>query len=223
MRNPKELFFRVNSRHSRLILARPCEIPKSPYYWTEHVRVAGLAAEDWALWEELHHQLLKKAYLMLYVHIGLPQPVAFERANDYTQKACELIFRGRYPFDVPFLAWTTRVLTNCTYAGEGRSTDLLDRGTFVEPTLTDMPDLEWIEEIYWLEDKQDIRRWEDRELLWDAIQHLASQTQRQVIIQDFLCGQSSAEITQELDKTSQAVYNLRHRALATLREILETQ
>ena len=190
------------------------------YYWIEHERVAGLAAKDWTLWEELDHQLLKKAYLILYIHIGLPQPVAFERANDYAQKACELIFRGRYPFDVPFLAWATRVLTNCIYTGEGRSTDLLDRGTFVEPALTGVPDLEWIEEIYWLEDEQDIRHWEDRELLWDAIQHLASQTQQQVIIRDFLYGQSTAEIAQALDKTTQSVYNLRHRALVTLREIL---
>ena len=28
------LFFRVNSRYSRLILTRPCEIPKSLYFFS---------------------------------------------------------------------------------------------------------------------------------------------------------------------------------------------
>ncbi|RLC55059.1 MAG: hypothetical protein DRI79_01300 [Chloroflexi bacterium] len=193
------------------------------HYWAERERMARLAARDWDLWEELHGQLLKSAYHVLRDHFGLSHPVAYERANDYAQESCELIFRGRYPFDVPFHAWATRVLLNCIHAGEGRSTDLLDRGTFVEPAPADAQEFELIDEMCWFESEQSLWRWEVREVLWDAIQQLASPAQQQVIIQDFWYGQSSTEIAQELGKTPQAVYNLRHQALASLKAILEPQ
>jgi len=193
------------------------------HYWAEHERVGGLNARDRELWAELHGQLRKSAYRTLRAHFGLPYPLAFERANDYAQAACELIFRGRYPFDVPFPAWATRVLTNCIRAGEGRSTDLLDRGTFVEPAPASTREPAPVEETYWIEGEQNLRRWEERELLWEAIQRLESEAQQQVIILDFWYGRSSAEIAQALGKTPQAVYSLRHRALASLREMLGPQ
>jgi RNA polymerase sigma factor (sigma-70 family) len=151
----------------------------------------------------------------------LSHPVALEEANDYAQRACELIFRSRYPWDVPFQAWALRVLFNCIWAQEGRSTDLLDRGSFVEPARQGPDQPSPLEEIG--EEPQRLRRWESRDALRDAIRRLTSRAQQRVIVSGFWHGRSSAEIAQELGRTTQAVYNLRHRALNALREILSSQ
>lgn len=53
----------------------------------------------------------------------------------------------------------------------------------------------------------------------DAIEQLRSKAQREIIIRTFE-ELSDAQIAQQLGKSKQAVYNLRHRALARLKEIL---
>jgi RNA polymerase sigma factor (sigma-70 family) len=194
-------------------------------YLQEQSRVEALAAQDEAAWAELHEQLTGRAYNIL-LRLQVPPGQAMGEAADFAQAACEIIFSHPFPYDVSFDAWATRILKNRILWRDTRSQDLIDR----EPrTLSlDRPGRSETGDDFSLYDlltdgagTSAFERLEVQEWLMQAIAGLRSGAQQRVIIDSFFYGLSDEEIATRLGKTKQAVYNLRHRALRDLKEILE--
>jgi RNA polymerase sigma-70 factor (ECF subfamily) len=61
---------------------------------------------------------------------------------------------------------------------------------------------------------------EDSRRTWEAVNHL-TEDQQQVISMRFIAGYSTQEVARLLGKTEGAVKALQHRALASLRRLLE--
>ncbi len=191
------------------------------YYWKEHERINRLREGDKEHWEELCHLLEVRAFKKLHYHSNHPPSLCQEQAKDYAQEACQRIFDNHYPYDVPFIAWANRILIHCILQHLQRSPDLLDRGCFVEaesdaPVLGllggySFPRYSAFESLDW------------KLLLTEAIGQLSSEAQRKVILLDFFYGWEDGEIAEALDRSRQAVHNLRHRALRGLRQILEQE
>ncbi len=194
-------------------------------YLREHSRVEALAAQNGAVWTELFEQLAGRAYNML-LRLQVPPGRARCEAPDFAQETCEIIFNHPFPYDVSFDAWATRILKNRILWRYTRSQDLIDR----EPRILslDRPGRGETGDDFSLYDlladdsgTPAFECFEVREWLIQAIALLRSRAQQQVIIDTFLYELSDEEIAKRLGKTKQAVYNLRHRALQRLKQILE--
>jgi RNA polymerase sigma factor (sigma-70 family) len=190
----------------------------------EHSRVEALAAQDEAAWTELLEQLTGRAYNIL-LRLQVPPGRARGEAADFAQETCEVIFNHPFPYDVSFDAWATRILKNRILWRYTRSQDLIDR----KPRILslDRPGSRETGDDFSLYDlladdsgASAFERLEVREWLMQAIARLRSRAQQQVIIDTFFYELSNEEIAKRLGKTRQAVYNLRHRALRGLEEIL---
>src|SRR5438270_2276984 len=73
---------------------------------------ARLAAGVDGEWQALREAMVQRAYHRLLA-IGIPHEQAYERARDLAQKTCLDILEAQpYPYDVPFVAWATRILYN---------------------------------------------------------------------------------------------------------------
>lgn len=194
------------------------------HYLQEHRRVEGLAAQHDAEWAQLVQQLAGRAYHML-VRMQVPSARALSEAAEFAQVSCEAIFSHPFPYDVPFDAWATRILKNCILQRYTRSQDMIDRQP--EMTSLDRPGLSEAEGDFSLYDLladtsgiAAFERIEVREWLIQAIAHLHSQAQQQVIVDTFFYELSDEEIAARLGKTKNAVQILRHRALRRLKQIL---
>lgn len=193
-------------------------------YLREHNRIEALADGNRAAWTELFEQLAGRAYNIL-LRLQVPPGWARGEASDFAQEACEVIFSHPFPYDVSFDAWATRILKNCILGRYTRSQDLVDR----EPGILslDRPSQEVGDDFSLYDLLTDdsgtsvFDRLEVREWLIQAIARLGSRAQQQVIIDTFFYELSDEEIAQRLDKTRQAVYNLRFRALRRLKQILK--
>lgn len=195
-------------------------------YLRESERVESLAAKDEAAWSEFYEQKATHAYRILR-RGQMPAARAATEAEDFAQQACETIFSETFPYDVPFDAWAGRILINLILHRDTRSNELLDR----EPGISSLdqfsrrdPDSDF--SLYQLltdESSEAIfERLEIQEQLLQAIAGLPSEAQQHVIIDTFFYELTDDEIQQRLGKSRQAVYNLRHRALRNLRQILES-
>lgn len=192
-------------------------------YLREHDRVEALAAKDGVAWTELSGQLTDRAYHML-LRWQVPAAKAANEAEGCAQQACEAIFGEPFPYDVPFDAWSGRILVNLILQRYTRSKDLMDQNPGVlsldQPGRGDARDDVSLHEF--LVDESAESAFESiavREWLIQAIAGLPSEAQRQVIIDTFFYELSDDEIARRLGKSKQAVYNLRHRALGHLRRI----
>ncbi|MBN1180137.1 MAG: sigma-70 family RNA polymerase sigma factor [Anaerolineae bacterium] len=189
------------------------------HYWIEHEAVTGLAAKDPTLWKQLYDRLEKQATYICIRH-GAPARKAKEQARDYAQEACERIFRNHYPCDVPFEAWTGKILVHCILHPPTRSKDVLDRSEFADATFEELWDSERFN-LTPLSFSQPF--YKDPEVLvtlLNAVEQLSSEAQRQVILLEFFFEWEPDQIARALGKTKQAVYNLKHRALRELKEVL---
>jgi RNA polymerase sigma factor (sigma-70 family) len=194
-------------------------------YLREHGRVEALAAQDEAAWTELLEQLTGRAYNIL-LRSQVPPGRARGEAADFAQETCEVIFNHPFPYDVSFDAWATRILKNRILWRDTRSQDLIDRKPGIlsldRPGQSETGDDFSLYAL--LADGSGtavFERLEVREWLIQAIACLRSRAQQQVIIDGFFYELSDEEIAKRLGRTRQAVYNLRHRALQGLKEILE--
>lgn len=194
-------------------------------YLREHGRVQALAAQEEVAWTDLRDQLTGRAYNIL-LRQQSPTGQARGEAADFAQETCEVIFNHPFPYDVSFDAWATRILKNRILWKYTRSPDLIDREYRI--ISLDRPSRSKTGDDFSLYDlladdsgTSAFERLEVQEWLIQAIARLRSQAQQQVIIDTFFCELSDEEIAKRLGKTKQAVYNLRHRALRGLEEILE--
>jgi len=227
----------VASGRAQRVMAGPStagreELPFETYvdrvvnsYLQEHGRVEALAAQNKAAWAELFVQLAGRAYNIL-LRLQVPPGRARGEAADFAQATCEVIFSHPFPYDVSFDAWATRILKNRILWRYTRSQDLIDR----EPRMLSLDRPGWSEtgddfSLYdLLSDDSGASAFEGvevREWLIQAIAGLRSQAQQQVIVDGFFYQLSDEEIAKRLGRTRQAVYNLRHRALQGLRQILK--
>jgi RNA polymerase sigma factor (sigma-70 family) len=193
-------------------------------YLEEHPRVARLIDRDDAEWARLYATLEYHARLRLHTQSATRSHLAQEAA-DFAQQACESIFRSEFPYDVAFAAWANVVLLNHIRRRLARSPDVIDR----HPRLvsldqpagdeldTDSPAHETFPDPA---GDVDFERVELRLALLAAIDQLGSRAQRAVVIDSYLRELSDDAIARKLGKSRQAVYNLRHRALEHLHEIL---
>ncbi|HEY4690878.1 MAG TPA: sigma-70 family RNA polymerase sigma factor [Anaerolineae bacterium] len=196
-------------------------------YLAEHQRVKRLAACDNEEWFGLQMLLAKRAFRILQRWPAARQQPSDEAA-DFAQQTCESIFNTIFPYDVPFAAWATVILTNHIRQRYMRSRDLIDRSRAIEsldhPNGGDPDHLTSLYEI--LNDPAADEPFEKIDLqqqLLDAIARLPSQAQQDVVIYSFLYGWSDEQLAQRAGKTKQAIYNLRHRALQQLRQILSQE
>jgi RNA polymerase sigma factor (sigma-70 family) len=194
-------------------------------YLREHGRVEALAAQDEAAWTELLEQLTGRAYSIL-LRLQVPSGRARGEAADFAQETCEVIFNHPFPYDVSFDAWATRILKNRILWQYTRSQDLIDRESRI--LSLDRPGQSETGDDFSLYDlladgsgTSAFEHFEVRERLIQAVACLRSRGQQQVIIDGFFYELSDEEIAKRLGRTRQAVYNLRHRALRRLKEILE--
>jgi len=189
------------------------------FYLIEFKRLDLLAARDEDEWAQLLDRLTYRARGILRRFNMSSDPA------DFALQACETIFLQWFPCDVCFDAWSMTILRNHVLWPRMRSRDLIDR----DPTVgsldhMDNPDAGIEYSLYeTLPDhaaSADFECIETRQMLVDAIDLLPSEEQKVVIIHQFFNDLNDEEIARELDKTRQAVYNLRHRALRGLGEIL---
>lgn len=189
----------------------------------EHGRIQGLENGDATEWNRLRDFLLRRAVPMVQrFRSGTNILVA---ALDFAQQTCLVIFDERYPFDVSFDAWATTILKNLILAHYTRSPDVLNRlhppESLDEPRTTDDGSRPLLGEL--VPDALSLASFEKVEnqiVLLDAIDQLRSPAQRRVILETFLEELDDAQTARRLGKSKQAVYSLRHRALARLKEIL---
>lgn len=194
------------------------------HYEREHERIHKLRAKDDEEWQMLFQQLLIRAYNKL-LSFTISKGRAYSEAHDLAQEACEAIFRDTYPYDVAFDAWATKILNNRILRKYSRSSEPMDKPRLMQSIDEIAEGDTGSRRVLWFiissgESPDAFKRVEDRELVLQAIAQLRSQAQQQVIIRSFLLGESDEEIAAKLGKTKQAIYNLRHRALVRLKEIL---
>jgi RNA polymerase sigma factor (sigma-70 family) len=189
----------------------------------EHARIQGLENGGTTEWNRLRDFLFRRAVPMVQRFRSGPDILA--SARDFAQQTCLIIFDECYPFDVSFDAWATTILKNLILAHYTRSPDVLNRfhppESLDEPRGTDAESRPTLGEL--VPDNLSLALFEKTEsqiVLLDAIDHLRSPAQRKVILETFLEELDDAHIARHLGKSKQAVYSLRHRALARLKEIL---
>ncbi len=192
------------------------------HYGCERSRVIDLALGDEAVWEQLRRRMLRQARRILQTQFGFDAPAALEQAADCVQEACAQILDGEYPWDVPLEAWVGRILINVILTRLGRSRDILDRSYFLFlDSIDQYPHAD--SSITWSTAGSSPllpRAAEEDAALLSAVQQLTSEEQRMVILLGFFEGWRSDEIAAALDKSLQAIYSLRYRALDNLRKIL---
>jgi len=185
----------------------------------EHERLALLEKDDSAEWQRLDKLLAHRAWrIVRHFRDGTD---AWEEALNFAQETCLIIFEQRYPFDVSLEVWATKILKNLILARYTRSKDILDRRQRLESLDAETSEAgDSLQEV--TPDTRSLvpfEKIENQTLLLNAMAQL-SPTQRQVIRDTFLRELDDAQIARRLGKSKQAVYNLRHRALARLQKIL---
>lgn len=189
----------------------------------EYARVQALERRDDVEWDRLWQSLFQRACRMMqHFRAGLE---GRDEARDFAQQACEVIYQERYPFDISFEAWAATILKNLILAHYTRSPDVLGQPWPPPPfdereSERDGSAIPWIEVLPNRQAPVDFERTEDKMVLLGAIEQLQSKAQRKVVIGTFLEELSDEQIARQLGKSIQAVYNLRSRALARLKEIL---
>ena len=192
----------------------------------EHDRIDALEKGDAIEWERLREFLARRAYRSVQRFRNGAD--VWEEALDFAHETCMVIFDERYPFDVSFEAWATTILKNLILNRYTRATDVLDRSDAPESLdasrVSDNGAVSTLGELF--ADRQSLapfEKIENQTILLDAIAQLQSPAQRQVIQDTFLRELDDAQVAHRLGKSRQAVYNLRHRALAQLKRILTHQ
>ena len=191
------------------------------YAHLEYARIHGLEEGNQTEWSRLSEYLRRRSVSL--VRRFHNERDTSEIALDFAQQACSNIFEARYPCDVPFGAWVTRILKNLITAHYTRSSDTLHRShdSLDGPATTANDNTPTLGEL--TADPSSAAQFEkveNQSLLLDAIDQLRIGAQRQVIQWSYLEELADAEIARRLHKSTQAVYNLRQRALVRLSQIL---
>lgn len=180
----------------------------------EAQRQASLAAMHDSVWSDLRELLYKRAYNRL-IKIGVSADSARLRAEDQAQRTCLQILQAQpYPYDVPYLAWATKILNNSIEHDTLRSSDALDRSPQADRNQlqdeVNLVDPNSVAQARQLEEHVDLQ--------WALAQLPAAQ--RTAIQRKLFEGIPDHDTAHELKVSPQAVYNLRHRGLKRLQALL---
>ncbi len=193
---------------------------------SEQARIAALERGDAAAWQQLGAFLAARAWRMIRRFRLMSK--ADTEAWDFAHDACLTIFEERYPFDVAFEAWATVILKNIILTRYMRSSDGIDRSRAVESI--DRPHSFGAAEVAKFQkllsnggSPDTFEQVENQMVLLDAIQQLKSKAQRHIIQYAYFEELDDVQIAKRLGRSKQAVYNLRNRALARLRQLLTPQ
>lgn len=182
----------------------------STYYAENYPLVSGLEQGEPEAWTRLSKRLFRAAYaLLLQRNWGHEQ--AYVRAQEATQEACLSIYCRVYPYDCPFDAWIFTILRHHVFRSHHRPRNPLDLPEAINP-LDKLPQKTTV--------SKEVDDFEPSERLLQALGRLRSTAQQQVIDYLFFQGLSPEEVAQKLGKTTQAIYNLKGRAVARLAELL---
>jgi RNA polymerase sigma-70 factor, ECF subfamily len=199
-------FARVSAYAGRTLTLTEYSEQTARHYRHSHPFVALLQRGDAEAWGLLWKRLYDAAYALLVAR-GWNAEQAHARAEEAVQEACLNISNKPYPYDCSFEAWAITIVRNCL---RGRQPAPLDRPN-TSVMLASVAD-QAVDALAALDDHL---------LLVDALFRLESRAQRQVIICLYFDDLSPAQTAQKLGRTVQAVYNLKARALAQLRTLLD--
>lgn len=166
-------------------------------------------AQDAQALSELYRRHANAVFRYVYYRVG-DRAVAEDMVGDVFVRALEGL-PAYQDVGLPFEAWLYRI-------AHARVVDHYRRGAVRRVTSLD-------EELAAGEETDPGRRVGERDearRAWQALQRLTEE-QQQVIALRFIAGYSTAEVASLLEKTEGAVKALQHRALATLRRILEME
>lgn len=188
----------------------------------EGERLNALRTGDEATWRDVLALSTLRAYGYL-LRAGLGPGQARQLADDFAQKTAVTLWEQAlesYPYDTHFDAWVSRIVayevSQWRRSGKEKreqhaiSLDAIPTERLPGPLYEALPD------------RRAVRALDDAEtrlMLEEALTELPTDEQRQTVLRQ-LAGQTNKEIAESLGRTPQAVYNLRHRALRTLRHIL---
>lgn len=181
------------------------------YYAEHHHLVSRLAQGEKEAWEQLSRRLFSRAYTLL-LQRGWDPEQAYVRAQEAVQDTCLSIYCRVYPYDCPFDAWVFTILRHYVFRSYYRPRNPLDLPKVID-SLDELPEK--------AAEPADPAAIEQYEPLLLALGRLRSIAQKQVIECLFFQELSSEETAHKLGKTTQAVYNLKGRALAGLCDLLK--
>lgn len=191
------------------------------FHHQTHTLVPRLQAHDDQAWQDLKDQLLRQAAKFLRQKGG-----QLDRASDFAQQACEIIYRKVYPCDVSFEAWACKILLN-EVRRAWRSGDVLNQpprlrqsveilGQADELSTTGQPEPMPHDGVL-----DQLEQAEKHELILAAVAKLRSQAQQEVIAALYFQELDHAQAAQHLALSMDGLYRLHHRALKSLKRILE--
>ena len=185
-------------------------MPRSNLQATDEASVITRAAQgDREAYGQLYERYVGKVFRHVYYLTGDPLLAEDLTAQTFL-KALEAVHRFELR-GVPFLAWLLRIASNLTINYKkgfknGNGHTHLPEGMDPEGTL--------------LSPEESCEAKANGERIWQSVRQLRGD-QRQVIVMRFIDGLSYPEIAQVLSKSTGAVRVTQHRALATLRQLLE--
>lgn len=192
-------------------------------YEEQHSRVHPLERGEQHAWAELRALLKRTAQTALRYGYGFPAAGLSFEADECVQRACETIYRTRFPYDVVFNAWARQILKNAIrhrfYQAETQGYYLLD-DLFNTPSQHD-PQSTDHQEWEIPDPDRTLESWELHDLVHDLISQLPSKSQQEVMRLTCFSDLDDTEIATRLNKSIQAVHNLRNRARNTMRCLLE--
>jgi len=212
-------FVRASAPHTRVTL-RGYVQRVAQSVQDEHARIAALARNDETTWRAVQIMLTGRAYRIL-CHVR-DATVAHNEAADFANETCRIIFAKTFPFDVAFDAWATKILRNAILQTYARSPDVLNhepsRASLDAPIGEDGQLLG--ETVPQVDPTQPFDLVEDRAAVCEAVKRLRSAPQRRAVQAICLEGKSVARFARQEGISEQAVYNLCHRAVKKIRQIL---
>lgn len=158
---------------------------------------------------ELYRRYANAIFRYVYYRVG-DQPTAEDMVGDIFVRALEGL-PAYQDIGSPFGAWLYRI-------AQARVVDYYRRQNTRRATSLDegLAASEKTDPDRLISAQDDVRR------AWQAVSRLTDE-QQQVISLRFIAGHSTAEVARLLGKTEGAVKALQHRALASLRRLLETE
>lgn len=179
--------------------------------------------QDPELWLSLYNQLKQWSYnQLLKEKFFAPPDQKLELAADCAVMAAGRLLHARFPYDTDFDPWAYTLVQNVTrnYLYKEYKANR-EEAEHLQP-VDDWEEWEALLPAQLLSQSDDDKA-ELRQALLAAIDQLASDARKQLIILHYLDGLSLAEVAREMDRSSNAIHKLHYDSLKNLRKIWEGQ
>ena len=190
------------------------------YYQECHEIVRPLQLREESAWQPFYDTLRKWAHCALTRWHFCPGrgPDLVDHAQACATEAAIVILTKSFPYDVQFYPWTYRIVHfTCLRHINGKIVASQDANK-QEVIPLDMWD-DWLHNIADPKAHDNILQSEQRQDLLQAINRLASEARKQLILLYYFEDKSFAEIAVLMNRNINALYKLHHDALADLKAI----